>query len=53
MSKKTDKKIAVVPFRMIVLAAEELDFSLANEEKLAIILVRDFLKTKFVVFYAG
>ncbi|CBY36206.1 unnamed protein product [Oikopleura dioica] len=41
MSKKTDKKIAVVPFRMIVLAAEELDFILANEEKLAIILAED------------
>ena len=43
MSKKTDKKVPVVPFRMIVLAAEELDFNLANEDKLAILLVRDFL----------
>lgn len=48
MSKKTDKKVPVVPFRMIVLAAEELDFNLANEDKLAILLVRDFLKTRFV-----
>jgi hypothetical protein len=43
MSKKTEK-VPVVPFRMIVLAAEELDFNLANEDKLAILLVRDFLK---------
>jgi hypothetical protein len=41
MSKKTEK-VPVVPFRMIVLAAEELDFNLANEDKLAILLVRDF-----------
>ena len=48
MSTKSEKRVvAVVSPKMVISAAEELNLKLANEEKLAALLVRDFEASYF------